>query len=840
MIVARKSLAYYQRNQMRFYAVKAFFYALIISSIIIIPIMFVNNGYFLYYGDFNVQQIPFYKLAHDSILSGNYKWSYLTDLGSNFIGSYSFYLLGSPFFYLTLLLPSEYVAYAMGPILILKLSCCSLTAYIYLRRYVKDKNYAVIGGLLYAFSGFSIYNIFFFHFHEAMIVLPLLLAALDEYLNTKRKGVVALAVLLCAFVNYYFFVGEVVFAAIYFVVKIVSNSVKINFKEFLILALECIIGLLMSAVIVLPSCLAIISNGRTTDTLMGWDALVYDIPQRYLHILSSFFFPPDLPARPNFTPNSASKWSSIAAFLPLFSMIFVIAYIKQRKNSWLKRLFIVLFVMAFIPLLNSMFQLFNSAYYARWFYMLTLIMILMTIYSLDNIREVNTSSAIIWTVFITLAIALSIGIMPTQQYSNSKIQILKFGLENNKERFWIYVFIAIFGIIITSLILVFLKNKPKLMSKVICIILCIVCVFYSDYLLWEGKSESDHKDEFVTKYALDYGKNITIEDVKDVRNDFYKSLDNIAMYWQVPTIQAFHSIVPSSLINFYNTIGVERTVASRPDISKYGLRSFLSTKYLFSIDEEKKFTNEDNETLMPGYKLIGNENGISEYQNTNYIPMGFMYDKFICEEEFKNLSNDVKHLALLKAMVLTQNQIEKYSDITGFTPGKYKGLTFDENNPINEDNPKYEKFDSITTYFTYDNESFTNDCSDRAKNACDSFQYDNDGFTATITNKGNDNLLFFSIPYDEGWTAFIDDKPVEIEKVNIGFMAVKIDANKTSKIRFKYTTPGLKYGMYISIASVVIFIIYLIIFKGFKAKKKYRKIYKVKNFADIKTEEKIK
>ena len=100
-------------------------------------------------------------MCHDAVRSGNIFWSWTTDLGANFIGSYTFYLLGSPFFWLTLPFPSAAVPYLMGPLFILKFGCASLTGYIYLKRYVKNPRSALIGGMLYAFSGFSIYNIFF-------------------------------------------------------------------------------------------------------------------------------------------------------------------------------------------------------------------------------------------------------------------------------------------------------------------------------------------------------------------------------------------------------------------------------------------------------------------------------------------------------------------------------------------------------------------------------------------------------------------------------------------------------------------------------------------------------
>ena len=107
-----------------------------------------DQGYFLYYGDFNVQQIPFYQMCHDAIREGNIFWSWTTDLGANFISSYSFYNLGSPFFWLTLPFPSEVVPYLMAPLLMLKTALAATTSYAYIARFVRNKDYALIGGLL--------------------------------------------------------------------------------------------------------------------------------------------------------------------------------------------------------------------------------------------------------------------------------------------------------------------------------------------------------------------------------------------------------------------------------------------------------------------------------------------------------------------------------------------------------------------------------------------------------------------------------------------------------------------------------------------------------------------
>ena len=93
---------------------RVFLLCLLTGAVIFLPFIIYDGGYFLFYGDFNVQQIPFYTLAHDAVRDGNLFWNWNTDLGVNFIGSYSFYLLGSPFFWLTIPFPSEVVPYLIN------------------------------------------------------------------------------------------------------------------------------------------------------------------------------------------------------------------------------------------------------------------------------------------------------------------------------------------------------------------------------------------------------------------------------------------------------------------------------------------------------------------------------------------------------------------------------------------------------------------------------------------------------------------------------------------------------------------------------------------------------
>jgi uncharacterized membrane protein YfhO len=80
-------------------------------------------------------------------------------------------------------------------------------------------------------------------------------------------------------------------------------------------------------------------------------------------------------------------------------------------------------------------------------------------------------------------------------------------------------------------------------------------------------------------------------------------------------------------------------------------------------------------------------------------------------------------------------------------------------------------------------------------------------------------------------------KKAEIEKVNVGFMAVKVPEG-ASDIRFNYTTPGLKLGALVTLGGIALFALYYVLVKRMDKKTvKKRKIFRVKEFIKSKEEE---
>ena len=769
-----------------------FLVALFTAACLSVPYMLLSKGYFTFYGDFNVQQIPFYQMCHGAIREGNINWNWLTDLGSDFVGSYAFYLLGSPFFWITLLFPNSFVPYLMGPLLILKFALAALTGYLYIRRFTKTAYAASLGGLLYAFSGFSIYNIFFNHFHEAIIVFPLLLLSIELLLTENRRGLFALTVALCAIVNYFFFFGMVVFSVIYFVMRVISSAIKIKVSKFLIFLFEAVLGLCLSAILLVPALNAIMGNERVSSILMGWNGITYGKEQIYLNVIQCFFFPPDLPARPVFFPGANVKWSSLGAWLPLFSMTGFFTWFKLREKSWLKRLLATCVLFALVPILNSSFYAFNSSYYARWFYMPVLMISLATVMLTED-KKVNFTSGLCWTTVITVAFVAVIGFFPQKTEDGNLI----FGLYTQSEngmyiaRFWITSLIAIVCLPVQYLLFELLKTNRTRFYKAAIAGVCIISILYGNVFIASGRTHSYDVNDIMIN-ALIEGE-VDIDDQSEFRIDVYDGVDNTGMYLGYPTINAFHSVVSPSIMEFYDFIGVERTVASRPGVEDVALRSLLSVKYLLNHNNSKDFVDEGGNTRMPGYEYVKTSGNYYVYENKNYVSYGFSYDYYMSRQFCETYGKNMRTELMLKAILLTDSQIEKY--------GEY--MTDIEELSIGESTQ------TGGTAMRFTDVDMANDAAKLRQTSAKEFTVDNNGFTARV-ERDKKSLVFFSVPYDKGWSATVNGKPVTVEKVNVGFMAVAVDEGE-SEIRFRYQNSGLVLGIVITMVSIFVFVVYMMI-----------------------------
>ena len=72
-----------------------------------------------------------------------------------------------------------------------------------------------------------------------------------------------------------------------------------------------------------------------------------------------------------------------------------------------------------------------------------------------------------------------------------------------------------------------------------------------------------------------------------------------------------------------------------------------------------------------------------------------------------------------------------------------------------------------------------------------------------------DGLFVSSLPYDRNFTAFVDEKPISIHRVNTAFVGFPIEKGE-HHIKFVYHAPGLSPGLAISFFGVLTFVAMLL------------------------------
>lgn len=757
----------------------AFALPFVASLISFVALMIYDGGIMNYFGDFNSQHLPFSELCVNTVHNGRFGWDWYTGLGANFMGAYS-HFLGTPFFWIMLLFPATFAPYLIGPMLAIKIGCCSLTAYLYIRRFVKKPESAVFGGILYALSGYSVLNIAFYFFHDIMCFFPLLLIGLEEMVINKRKAVFALAVAINALVNFSFFFGECVFLVIYFIIRIsMDKRFRISVADFFCLAFESIVGVLVAGILFAPAVFQALDTPRIASLISG-DGFLSHVSMRYPFFLEAIFFPPCYPLNSAIFPGADVGWKSVSLSFPLISMAGVIAFMGNAKKHWASRLVWVCLIILLIPGFNSVFTLLNEEFYGRWLYMPVLIMAMMSASAIENENcDLGRANKICGTIVAIFTLTYLLHPVKVRGEGEEYTFMPNIMSKNIPLAAYASLFIAIISIIIVAVMIKKYKNKSKkLFISNFTSVLVVFCLafglYYHSFLRVHGTMQGYITDCMTAE--------VTIDDDEFYRVDTFGDA-NRAMMLNMPSAECFNSCLPSSVFDVFGLMGMEFTsVMSIPE-EMYAFKSLTATKYSLHM----LFPHQQPESIqLYVYDYIGESAGYTIYKNDYSLPMGFAYDEFVSLEiaernqelipEGNGTTNDKLMIA---AVILTEEQREKYSDI------------------LTEISPERATNESLTL------ERFKADATNRIAAGVNNFKIDENGNFSVETSYENDELVVFSVPYDEGWSCAVNGSPAEVDRVNGGFIAVRVPAGN-NVLEFTYTTPGLALGIVGSIVGVLL------------------------------------
>ena len=714
--------------------------ALFAALMSFLPFLIGDQGFFTLAYDYNYQQIPFTNAAQEGIrnlFSGEWIWN--LDLGSSFITGFGFYNLGSPFFWITFFFPRGSFPYLASGIYVLKYMTAAILAHIWLKQFVKEERFAVLGGLLYAFCGFQSTNLLFYHFHDVVAFFPLLLLGMDQLIDRQDGLFFTFSVFLNCLINYLFFVQESIFLIIYFLFRYIrkdqmAESARLAVKIFLL----ALAGIVMAFFLFLPNIIYVMNSARGKSRF-DLHHLLYDV-RGVLFILKGFLFPGE--AMSSESAIYPYQYSSTAIYLPFFGMSFVLLYLVKNRG-WLRNMLITLILISFSPLIQSGFMLFTEPN-QRWWYMLSLLCALATAMVLDR-KQDRTGTAPKLTLLYTCSIAMfCLALWLVRGPANERLVI------RPRLFLWFGGVAALFSFLCHVMTRKGWLNRNSALAAVLA-----AGVITTGTTILAYKQSDEHE-----KVKRDYQVGLHLQTIQDQYR--YNSSENLYLLpGNGAGVGAFSSTAENSSYTFRSKVYDFNANFTYESIALPGLSELLGGKYEIILEPE-------DPALLYSFEAEGTQIGIAERAA---CPIGFATKNFIRLEELKKYPVEMRSFVLMDAVV-----VESPEAVDGFQEKRFEAAE----NPEDTASMIQRAVENRVLNFT--------------RNA--------KGFRCT-TDFSENQLVFFSVPNDAGWTASIDQEETEIVD-SCGLMALRVPAGP-HEIVFSYQTPGFQLGLAFSLAGWLVF-----------------------------------
>ena len=243
---------------------------------------------FVYLGQYGREVARTLLTTHKLVLP---QWDFSIGLGSDVLTTLHFYAIGDPLDLLSVVCPTRYAAYLYSFLSLLRLYLAGLAFGAFC--FVKNQRRVggvTVGALVYVFTLFSLFIVSHHPFFALpMVFLPLLLLGVEQILASKRPYLFIFIVFLAAVSNFYFFYMLAIITALYTLYQLICrfrHRGKAAVGKFFQITGCALLGVVLSAVVLLPVVLAFMGDSRSAESYVRtW---VYSADY-YRNFLSALF-----------------------------------------------------------------------------------------------------------------------------------------------------------------------------------------------------------------------------------------------------------------------------------------------------------------------------------------------------------------------------------------------------------------------------------------------------------------------------------------------------------------------------------------------------------------------
>jgi len=672
---------------------KKFFTFLLVYTVIFLCTFFLAYGSFLlagksfiWQGDGRAQHYPavvyigrYLRQIVLNVFNGNFSiplFDLNIGMGGDIIATLNYYGFGDPLYLFSIFVPTRYIEIFFDFCVIFRIYLAGL-AFVALCKYNQKRYlFALIGAIIYIFSGYAILTaVRHPFFTNPMIQLPLLLIGMDMIRNHKKPFLFILALSYSALCGFYFLYMMTIMLAVYGLISYFSiNKIKEFLKDVLFIILYYLLGLGLVAIIFLPAVLGFLYSSRSGATT-EFNPFSYGFNYYQGHLLK-------------FIAPAPSSWNSLSlAAISLLSLSLM--FCARKKYKKLKLLFLAGMIIYLLPLGGYIMNGFSYPS-QRWDFGFVLLISYIVVETLPVLLAIRTKDKIICVLVLMV--------------------YMLFVLLSSKTR-GVYYIVGVAMLAITFVVILFVNSIRATNNKQnyrwfeafsVAAFIALVVINVSVNALYKFAPDLD---KYINQFAKSGYETEIMENAiereaeaylsnKDGRFDSTSFNRNVGMVWQTPTMFSYWSMINKNLIDLWkqtDNIG-QRTadcvICGLDERTIMG--TLLSNKYF--IDKPDKVS------YVPyGYYRIEetlNDNLI--YENQYALPWGYTYDSFILYEDVESLNGLEKEELMLQSIILDRN-------IDGVGNGEFNSLIVEipyeitqmKNLELNEDRLKVNNANAI-------------------------------------------------------------------------------------------------------------------------------------------------
>ena len=770
-----------------------------------------------------------------NVLNGTARLDYSMgkSLGGNTVALVGYYLT-SPFNLLVGLFDHSTMPMCIFLITTLKVSLASVTAIFFLsRRFPKlEDRYAVLLGLCYALSAYSIGQSDNIMWLDGVYMLPLLMYAVYDIVQQERYAKLSLLVGYTIFANWYTGYMNCLFIPFYYCVEMLlfrcsqapaaRKTTKAQVFAFLKFCGYELLGVALSAALFFPVVYCLLQGKGAMEE----GILRFNTGYPFLELIGAWMV------------GNQRIWIYCSLFVLLLVCCFFAAkHIPKAQKICVGALLLFSVSIVYFTPMENIFNGFRFAYSFQ--YRSAYIPILMCIYAA--------------AAFSASGMEDEIGVL-AKAAGGIVFAFLLYEFVAGTNTLYMFCSIAAvcaYGALIGQAA----RNTRK---GTVCFAL-IACVLLSELSL-TGKKQlqsSPNYEPDAAQYAATQALEETLtEQLKASDSSSYRintartvsiAKPNSGMAYHYPTISHYDSGYDKNVAQFLKRIGYSSVEAvSLVDEPILPADTLLGVKYLFT-------NSTDNKSFLGFQPVAGLENEkFRVLENTYALPMAFAVgtcpaESLLAEDNSNpfELMNAIysELLGYDAALFKKVDTTAAFTDdgivfSTPITDGALYGYTFQElwlrtslyiderldreyggwlyqpvyyigngetahtvrlkdyTRPGNEDG---------TAVYALDMDAFTKAVEALRAGTPDVLEV-KDGYISATISTAEPQSLFISVPADKGWSANLNGEPVEIQTAGGIFMKIDLPAGE-SQIVLKFTAPWLHAGIAVSIAAAAVLVL---------------------------------